>query len=342
MVWTADLLSLDGTTALNTSTPFKSGRATWSAGDGTGAVEFNLRASDVADGRWLFGQRRIRIKDGGGTARYQGWLDRLERSGHPGAVEYRAASRGLAAALEEGVVHGDFSKVSVIDTTIAWDLIAHVQAQADNVWNFTDGTTTGVGPARTRDYCDGDIIAERIRELAGMEQGFDWEIDADGAFNRWAGGRGTDLTGSITLAPSDAQDWNCVGDSSELRSYMTGLGDRDDNTPCGPPLVIDNDAAAAATYGRREGVLADVSDDEFEMEEKTADALRARIASRVNLKATWIEGRGPWSFGTVWIGDTVTGALGAEFGGNAAIRLISLSVSFDDKYEFIETEWEAA
>ena len=340
MPWTIDLKSLDGSSTLNTATPFRSGRVTFALNDAGGA-DFELRKSDVTDGRWSAGERRVVVKDSGGTVRWAGWLDRLERGGPPGAITYRAASRGLAAALEEGIVHGNFQRVATVDTTIARDLIAHGVAQSNNKWGFTTGTHTGsTGPARDRYFCDGDSIGERVRELAEMSGGFSWEISPTGAFNTWRGARGTDLSGSITLTDAKCTDFLITKDTAELRTAATGMGDSDFNQPCGPPLVLDTDATIS-TYGRREMVVDTDSLIETEVEEKTTEELRASVASIWNLRASWVEGRGPWAFGTVGLGDIVDAALGTEFGGNRDMRLISMTVTFESKYEFIETEWEA-
>jgi hypothetical protein len=342
MVWTVDILPLAGGSAVYTATPFRSGRVTWTL-DGIGAAEFSLREADVADGRWAVGERRVVVKDGGGTARYGGWLDRLERGGTPDALEFRVASRGLAAALDQAVVHGDFKRVETVAKTVAWDLIDHAQAQTHNHWGFTDGTHSGgTHPSRTRYFCDGDVIGDRIRELAEMSNGFQWEISPTGVFNTWRTSRGTDLSGSTTLAPEDTTEWHCTNDVAEMATVVTGLGDRDDNTPCGPPLVIDVDATAAGTYGRREVVIETEAIDEFDTNEKTTAEREAREASRIHLRTAWIEGRGPWSFGTVWLGDVVNAELGAAFGGDLDVRCIGITASFESMYEFIEMEWEAA
>lgn len=339
-MWSIDLLDLDGST-LHTATPFGSARVTFGI-DAPGSCEVTLRESDVIDGRWLYGRRRVLVKDELGVAVFQGWLDRLERGGTPDGAQYRAASRGLVVAIDQGVVHGDFQRVEEPATDIAWDLIEHAQAQTDNVWGFTLGTVTGTPASRTRYYCDGDVIADAIRELGEMSSGFDWEIDASGAFNAWVDGRGSDFSATVSVTPGDCTTWECTADVSELASYVTGLGDRDDNAPCGPPLVIDSDPAAAALFGRREVVITSESRDEFEMEDKTSEELRARIASQLNLRTSWIEGRGAWAFGDVNPGDIVTAELGPEFGGDASVRCISVSVSLEGLHEIVEFEWEAA
>jgi hypothetical protein len=341
MPWTLDILPLAGGTPTVTGASFMSARITWGL-DGIGAAEANLSPSDAATGAWLHGRRRIRFKDSGGTARYQGWLDRLERSGKPSDIRYRASSRGLAAIMEQRVVHGDFSKVSTVATTIAWNLIQHMVAQTNDQTGFTLGTVTGTAPARSRWYCDGDSIKDAIDELANLSSGFAWEISATGAFNAWVGGRGADVSGSVTLAPSNTIDWSCTGDDVDLATYATGIGDGNEETPCGMPVATVSNSLATA-YGRREVTVTSDSRIDAELLEIATEELRARAAARLNLRTAWVEGQGPWAFGTRWLGDVVDAALGPEFGGNADVRCIGITVSLEPGlHEWVEMEWEAA
>ena len=340
--WTLDILPLAGGAPTVTGASFMSARITWAL-DGIGAAEVELSPSDVASGAWLYGRRRIRFKDGGGTARYAGWLDRLERSGKPSDIRYRASSRGLAAIMDQRVVHGDFPKVSVVATTIAWNLIQHMVAQTFDQTGFTLGTITGTAPSRSRWYCDGDVIKDSIDELANLSNGFAWEIDPAGAFNAWVGGRGTDVSGSVTLAPTTTIDWQATGDASEFASYVTAIGDVDEETPCGAPVAIDFNTHRTA-YGRREVVVTHPTRDAGELLEAGTEGLRAQAASGMNLRTAWVEGQGPWSFGTRWLGDIVDVTLGAEFGGSADMRCIGITVNLEPTTSagtpFIEMEWE--
>lgn len=324
--WTIDLRSLDGSSLIQAAAPFNSARITWTL-EGPGAAEITLDVA-AATSNWLYGQRRLLIKDGAGTSRYQGWLDRLERSGRPNEVTYRASSRGLAAILDQRAVHGDFPQIAAVSTTIARALITHMVAQADDKTAFTLGSVTGTAPSRSRWYCDGDIISDAINELANLNSGFAWEISATGAFNAWVGGRGTDQSGTKSLAPANTIEWRCVADVTDLATYVTGLGDTDDETPCGPPLIVDS-SSLKTTYGRREVVISADSNNSSEITEKTTEELRARGSSRLNLTTSWVEGDGPWAFGAVWLGDLVSGVLGAEFGGTTNIRCIGITATLE-------------
>lgn len=341
MPWTIDLEALDGASTTNTAVPFQSARVTW-AKDGVGAAEVNLRASDVAGGIWLPGQRRLIVKDGAGVAKFGGWLGRLERSGSPDGPKYRAAAKGLADILNKRVVIGDFSQVSQVGTTIATALLSHIDAQSNDQTNFTVGTIVGAAASLTRYFCDGDVILDAINELANRESGgFQWEISPAGAFNAWVGGRGTDMSATVTLSPSKTIDWSFVADEDGTVTYVMGLGDRNDDQPCGAPVqeVFD---ALRTTRGRTEVVVSVDTTTDAELIEIAEDELRARVASRSNLRAAWIEGRGPWAFGTVWIDDVVKVQAGAEFGGDQNMRCVSVTITLEDKYEFVEMEFEAA
>lgn len=340
--WSIDLLSLDGVTQQVAAAPFKSARCTWAA-DGPGAVEINLRDKDVTSGQWLHGQRRVLVRKGNHDKVYQGWLNRLERAGPPGAKEYRAASLGLASILDRRVVHGDFSIVETIATTAAWNILQHLNAQTFDKTGFTQGTTTGLSRSVTRHYCDGDVASSIIQELAETQDGgFAWEINENGKLDTWVGGRGTDLSATVTLRESDVNDWTFVGDTSEIATFATGLGETDDDNPCGPPLIVtwNNERS---TYGRLESVVESDRMKEDDMLGAADEDLRARIASRDNLKVSWIEGRGPWDFEAVWIGDVVNVERGAAFGGDADMRCISVSITLEPgTNEFVEMEFEAA
>ncbi len=340
MPWTLDILSLTGATQ-NSDVNFRSARITW-AQDGTGAAEIALREPDVSGGLFRAGQKRIAFRDAVGTRRFQGFLEQLERAGPPSDIRYRASALGLSSILSEGCVHGNFSQTNVVGTTIAWQLINHFQGQANAAYGLTLGTVVGTAPSRTRHFCDGDVIAEAIRELAERDTGgFAWEIDANGAFNAWVGGRGTDVSGSVTLHPSDTIDWNCTEGMTGYRTYVTCLGDADQNDPCGAPLATVS-GGAPATYMRREEVVDDSSQDVGELTETATEELDSRVASRINLRTSWVEGQGLWSFGTRWIGDTVTATLGPAFGGNATVKLVGITITLESTHEFVEYEWVKA
>jgi len=337
--WSIDVLSRSGGSTIEAATAFRSARVTWSL-DGPGSIDLTLRTEDVVGGPWLAGQRRIRVNRLA-TPWWCGFQTNLARSGRPSDIRYSAAGLGLVTALRRRVVHTAFY-VSDDSDEIAWDLIAHAQAQTNGNEGFTKGTTTGTPAVRNRYYCEGDNIFDAISSLAERKvKGFDWEIDALGAFNVWIGGRGTDLSGTYTLTEGDTIDWAVEEDSADMLTYATAFGKQGPAGHCDEVWVTRN-TTLATTYGRSEEVM-ELTDVEAtaELDDAADDLLRSRGAARRRLRIAWLDGRGLWDFGAVWLGDVVSAALDTAFGGTQDMRLISVSVSLEPgQWAFVEHEFE--
>ncbi|HEU4864993.1 MAG TPA: hypothetical protein VFT76_01990 [Actinomycetota bacterium] len=322
MAWTIDLLSNAGSTIL-ADAPWRTAKATWSL-DGPGSLEVDLIEDDAPS--WVPNERRVVLRRDG-TAKWAGWLSRLRTEGRPKDFRLTASALGLSSILGSGVVHGDFSRTGVVATTIAWDLIAHLQAQANAAFGFTLGAVVGTATSRTRNYCDGDNIAEAIDELAGHDPGgFDWDLSPTGAFRAWVGGRGS-VTG-ITVSRNDAQEWSVESEGVDVATYATVIGDADE--PCGAPLVTVS-SSLAGTYPRREAVVDADSTDSAEMTTKGTEELRKRTAARIRSTAGYV-GASQIPFATwesVWLGDRVTIAHPAWHGGSQTMRCTQVEVSLE-------------
>jgi hypothetical protein len=317
-------------------------RVVWSL-DGPGSFEAEVPEDDATN--WLAGQRRIVVQKLDTGDVWAGWLTGLEEStqsvndlNKARGTELRASGLGLASVFGRRVVHGDFSKSAVVATTIAWNLIQEAQSQTNGDYGFTLGAVDGTAPARTRHYCDGDNIADAINELAGLSTGgFDWEISPAGQLKMWVGGRG-DASGE-TLVRTEAQTWNVTYETGDIATFVTVLGEADE--PCGAPLVI-RSSGLASTYGRLESVQDLDTTNLTEMNEAGDEELRARLASRIRVRATWPENKAPWAWAAVWLGDTLSVTLPAHFGGVQTLRVIEIALSVEPpEFGFIEYELEA-
>ena len=337
MAWELDVIPRAGGAALVTTAPIEALSVNWQLG-GPGSFECELGESNAA--QWLPGQRRIHIRDGA-TRRWAGWLTELSEStqsfddlSRSAGTQLRAAGLGLAWILGRRIIHGDINKSAVVATTIAWNLIQEAQAQADGDYGFTLGTVTGTAPSRTRHYCDGDNIGEAIDELAAKDPGgFDWDISELGAFRAWVGSRG--VASGETLQRSEAMNWDVTESMVDLLTYATALGDAEE--PCGAPLAI-RSKSLKSTHGRLEEALDnDTNNVITELQEHADEELRARVAGRRRLRATWPEGKAPWSWGTVWLGDTLSVTLPTHFGGVQTLRCISVQVNVEPPTEAFHT-----
>lgn len=349
MPWSIDLLSLDGSGVIAGNAPFRSARVVWAA-DGSGALEVNLARPQLVTNGWVHGQRRVQVKNPDGDALWEGWLTRLERSGKPSdgpdGQAFRAAGLGLGSILAKRVIVGDVSFVETNRTDVVEALLAHMAGQAYDATDFT-ADVTGVSTSVTRYYCDGDVLQDIIDELANTSDGgFGYTFEPGGVMRIVVGGIGTDLTGSYTLDETAVQDWSVTGETESVATYVMGIGDAQDDQPCGAPVQETFDALRS-DYGRLEAVVTSDENTEGAMLAVAEEELRARMATRYNVRATWLESRAPWEFGTVWIGDTIQVDTGTEFEGVIDMRCTSVSLSFepgkpDVSSEFVEMEFESA
>ena len=99
--------------------------------------------------------------------------------------------RGL---LEYRTVGTDGLSWSGVDQfTIAWEMIEHTQDKVNGDLGIVEGLgSTDSGQARTRELAPGTTIAEALQSLGRLQNGFEWEIDAERALNRWFTRRGGD------------------------------------------------------------------------------------------------------------------------------------------------------
>jgi hypothetical protein len=102
------------------------------------------------------------------------------------AVDYRAMLDTKYVA-ETGAAY-----VATDQAAIAWDLISDAQARTGGSLGITNGIGSSSGTNRERTYDPGKPIGQAIGELGRVDDGFEWEISADLALNRWYPQRGAD------------------------------------------------------------------------------------------------------------------------------------------------------
>ncbi len=318
--------------------PFASATARWEL-DGPGALEVTLRETQLDP--WLPGQRRVELRRDG-VPIWGGWLLGLDASfeADEGAA-YTAHALGYAALLAHRFVLDDLVYSGVATTTIAWNLIQHVQAQPNGSLGITLGTITGTPPVVSRRYCAPQNLLEAIDELASRDPGgFDWEVDAGRCFNAWVGGRGVDRSATVTFAPSQARETKLTWDGEELATYAIAVPP-DEGSPCAPPPVV-RAGALASTYLRQDVVVDAEDPASTELAARADHELQVSGRARLRLEATYSETRAP-QIDSLELGDVATAQLPPVFGGNVKVRLIARELSLEPRTtNFWTLELEAA
>lgn len=318
--WQIDLQDAFGS-AIASDLEFKDARISWVL-DGPGSADVTLIEDDALT-NWLSGRRRVLFKRDG-ALKFTGYLNNVSASyTDANTRSLTCGVLGLASILDFRVVHGDFNQVSTVATTIATSLITHTDTQEDT--GITTGTITGTAPSFTRRYCDGDVIGDEIRELATAGN-FDWEVDHNKAFNAWVGGRGTDLSGTYTLARNKTISLDITAETSDVVTHVTVLG-ADPDGPCGPPVEVRT--AALSGYPRREVVTGADRNDVVQMQQMGDAELEARQRARLNAQASIHITDLPWAFGAVWLGDVIFVETPTPLGGTQKMRITDVEVSLE-------------
>jgi hypothetical protein len=266
--WALEVRQLDGT-AIDTDVTFRDLQATWVL-NGPGLIDADLTWDSVAVADHLAGGRELRLTRDA-TRVWGGWSWR--GAGNGPERTFRIEGQGYYSRLRRRVVRSDLIYTDTAQHTIAWNLIAHAQAQSDGNHGFTNGTHSGTPRDRDRSYCalERPNIADEIEALAGMDDGFDFEISPTKAFNTWAPRRGTGAA-VYTFTGVDEFEFEWEDDATEAASFVDALGDDD----CNPREITATDAGAVADYGRLEYVVQADTNRRSEVSAEANEHLRQR------------------------------------------------------------------
>jgi hypothetical protein len=235
-----------------------------------------------------------------GTLVFRGRLcpeqGRIDAGGHTvtiTAIDYRGM-------LDTKTVPETGASYSATDqAAIAWGLINSAQTRTNGSLGITNGIGSTSGTNRDRTYDPGKPIGEAIGELGRVDSGFEWEVGADLAFDRWYPTRGSD-NGVVLDYPGRITAIDYAFDPGGFGNVAMAIGS---NTTT--PVLATSGTIATDPRGRWERAVASPSIVEQATLTARAPFLLAqmetiRVDYRVTLRPnTW---GGPTD---VWLGDTV-------------------------------------
>lgn len=274
-----------------------------------GAFEADIALKDTTATRanWEPGQREIRVyRDG--VLIWGGYL--WSASVDVRDYSLRVRGEGYFSKLRRRYVLSDLVYNDVEQTTIAWNLIAHTQAQGSGDMLLTNGVSA-TSIVRDRDYCALEYpeVASAIMELSEMDDGFDLWItptatDSTNKVVKTSAGtpyrRGTDVSGSVTLTQTSMATLQYDIDASDVASRVITVGQGD----CNPHVYDDNDSTALTNFGLLmsvEGIEASKRVDVFAHGRET---LRNYKVARWQMDVSFAEAIGP-AWGAYDVGDVI-------------------------------------
>ncbi len=324
--WQLDVKPKNGGTNVATDVPFHRLRATQTI-EGPGSIEIDLSETHIDD-FWQAGTHRVKLT---GPLDVSGFVSGLNqsgrRSGGGDGIIYTARGLGLASVLDWRLVRHQIEYMDENASDIVFGLLDEAESQYNGNMGFSPGTVHGVTEVLTEGYCFGTIIGDSIRELSTKGVGFDWEVNANGELEIWAGSRGGDS--GLTLDPDEVTNITIDADTASLVTTVSAIGRQPD--PFGPIHDMVRDVNAADTFGRREiAIDVDADDDERpKLIRQATAALKEKKGATLTVDAMWAHTHGPWDFVALKLGDTVDVLLPGWFYGNQEMVCVERGLELD-------------
>lgn len=210
---------------------------------------------------------------------------------------------------------------------IAWDLIDYTQGLTGGNLGITrDADPSGV--TRDRDYDAGLNVGTLLDELGRLDQGFDWEIDANLIFHAWYPSRGTDRDLALTYFADAAGTVAAVKRSVDPANYADAV--RATGADTTTPAVAEAADLADRTEGRFDFQVGDP-----DIQEDTTLTAKAAgtLADRQDIEPgyTFTLNPGLWRPADLWLGDTTRVVVrSGRLDVNTFQRVRRITVTLDD------------
>ena len=213
------------------------------------------------------------------------------------------------------------------ESAIAWQMITDSQAQAGGDLGITEGTGIGTtGVLRDRTYTAGVPLGQTLDELANLENGFEWEVDSNLAFNVFYPQRGRDQTASQVLAYG--RGLTAITSTVNTDAYANAVyytGHQPETMPVEELLGI-----FPPGVGRWES---QVTDPNVTLQATVEEQGQAALLTASQLDPAFTLTMSPawWEPGDIWLGDLVQvqvrdGRLDVD----VARRVVNIAITLDD------------
>ena len=219
---------------------------------------------------------------------------------------------------------------------IAWQMIADTQALAGGSLGITRGAAAATGVLRDRDYDPGKNLGEALTQLGDVQGGFEWEVDAQRAFNLWHPARGRQTSLVLTYG-RDIVELSRTLDASAFANAIRFNGSQ----------ATTADEVTVSTWdpemGRWDGQKSDPNLVlQSTVDERAASELADASTLTPAYQVTVAEGR--WDPTQIWIGDTVTLVVqSGRLNINAQYRIVQVDITLsDDGGEKVQLAVQAA
>lgn len=166
----------------------------------------------------------------------------------------RVFSEGWLSRLRKRLITEDVTYTAIDQLTIAWNLVNYAQTKAaEYALGFQQGNTNISNVNRTVSYLANEraIVLDLLVELAGMANGFDFEITPDRKFNTYYPYKGLSA-GAVFELGKNVSSISWQVDASSITNHLTGFGSGSNDDPL---LFVIEDIPSQTTYGPLEDII---------------------------------------------------------------------------------------
>lgn len=235
------------------------------------------------------------------------------------------------------IPEGGLSYATTDQATIAQGLITAAQANPGGAWGITNGISTP-SVARSISFAAGAYIDASMNDLSNLDNGFDWEIDANLKFNMWPVppkniytglGRGASQSGVLTYGDNVQHAARTIN-STDFANVVRYSGS---NTTG----ATTTDIVAAAIYSGAFGVAGRWETQEANTDLTSLASLQAMALAELTRTAILLPSyqltltQGWWSPTTMWLGDLVqVNVVSGRLNDHFQARINQIDVYVDD------------
>lgn len=233
------------------------------------------------------------------------------------AVDYKGR-------FEQRILYSDLTFTAEDDVDIAWDAVTAVQNETNGDMGVTRGVVPS-GESLTGAFAAGLNLYDAINTVASIDDGFDWDVDAELRFNIYKP-RGTVKDRTFDYGGVVAE----VDRQFGVRDFANAVRVTGDDT-----LTAETEGSGSATLGRWDAQVGFTSvNNQTLLQGLAIDTLnqRSNLVTSFKIRLRDFDGARAWrGINDVWLGDQVRFvAKTKRFEVNAMQRVFEIDVSVSD------------
>lgn len=246
--------------------------------------------------------------------------------------DVRFGFEGYFSMLNHRYIDTSQNFVGIDQFNIAWNLINFTQTKTNgNIgmgWARFSSSPSGITRDINYPFWERTVIADAIRDLAALHNGFDFEVTATKQWKTYSPSKGTNL--SIPIEYGKNVDGFSVGyDVNNMANVYSAIGAGDGKNTC---IAVGTDTASQTIYGLREQAESFTEIRHYaNLQDRATEGLRMHKNPRIQPTLSVVLNTDPQLY-TYSVGDRVNVKVQEGYlNVNQVFRIISITVELSNE-----------